>query len=372
MLAGQIAAAQQQLRDETDRLVGHPAERAAILQITLRAQLAVSRQLANLLAVAQTSPLIGTKLANIAEQLTQVHRSDPSTAGRQRWEGETERGEDDYPSTAEANARFPIPLTSFAPGEDEEAYRRPDDNVSYTLFSKIGAGLSAVAADTSSRSLALAGCLLCVLFVAYARLGASDQQELAIRSLPASEPKVAAVPRVRPPLVQTQNRVTQVAQATVILPEAEAVHEGDPDPPVTAPAPEPRPPYATAHALISKFSEQNVGPAPQDDNWGGTVTSARPLAASKPMSTISSYVPVVFTHQDKDTAESAFAELQLQYPKLLRNRRSGLKEVRVGEKGVWYRVFLLPPGTREQATETCARLAAAGHDRCWVKEYNSD
>jgi hypothetical protein len=326
--------------------------------------------LANLLAVAQTSPHIGTKLANIAEQLTQVHRSDPSTAGRQRWEGETERGEGDDPSTAEANTWFLLPVASLAAREDEETTRRPEDNFGFIVFGKISAGLSALAADTSSRSLALAGCLLCALFVAYARLGASDQHELAIRSLPASEPKVAAVPRVRPPLVQTQKRVAQVAQATVILPEA--VHEGDSDPPETAAAPEPRPPSATAHALISKFSERNVGPTPQDDNWGGTVTSARPLAASKPIPAISSYVPVVFTHQDKDTAESAFAELQLQYPKLLRNRRSGLKEVKVGEKGVWYRVFLLPPGTREQATETCARLAAAGHDRCWVKEYHSD
>ena len=155
----------------------------------------------------------------------------------------------------------------------------------------------------------------------------------------------------------------------MILPEAETSHEGDPEPSVTAAAPEPTPPSATVNALILKFSERNVGPAPQADNWGGTVTSAQALAASKPIPTIPSYVSVVFTHQDKDTAESAFAELQLQYPKLLRNRRSGLKEVKVGEKGVWYRVFLLPPGTRQQATETCARLAAAGHDRCWVKEY---
>jgi len=155
----------------------------------------------------------------------------------------------------------------------------------------------------------------------------------------------------------------------VILPEAESIHERDADLPVTATAPEPTAPSATVNALISKFSERNVGPATQADNWGGTVTSARALTASKPAPSIPSYVPIVFTHKDKDTAESAFAELQLQYPKLLRNRRSGLKEVKVGEKGVWYRVFLLPPGTRQQATETCARLAAAGHDRCWVKEY---
>src|SRR5215467_7030631 len=120
VLAGQIAAAQQQLRDETDRLVGHPAECAAILRITLQAQLAVSSQLANLLAAAQTSPHIGTKLANIAQQLTQVHHSDASVTGHQTWEGATVAGEHDDPSSADANAWFPLPVASLAPELDEE------------------------------------------------------------------------------------------------------------------------------------------------------------------------------------------------------------------------------------------------------------
>src|SRR5215467_14302752 len=160
ILAGQIATAQQRLRDETDRLVGHPAECAAVLQITLQAQLAVSSQLSNLLEAAQMSPHIGTKLANIAQQLAQVDRSEPGTTGHQTWEGATERGEHDVLATTEANDWFPIPLASLAPSEDEEAARRPDDNLWYALFGRIGIGLSAVAADTSSRSLALAGCLL--------------------------------------------------------------------------------------------------------------------------------------------------------------------------------------------------------------------
>jgi len=160
----------------------------------------------------------------------------------------------------------------------------------------------------------------------------------------------------------------RAAYAQAILPAGEAAHDRDPDVPVTA-APEPMPPSSAAHAPALQLPERNVAPTPQADNWGGTVASALPLAASKPVPTIPSYVSVVFTHKDKDTAERAFAELQLQYPKLLRNRQSGLKEVKVGGKGIWYRVFLLPPGTRQQATESCSRLAAAGHDRCWVKEY---
>src|SRR5262249_39892282 len=153
-----------------------------------------------------------------------------------------------------------------------------------------------------------------------------------------------------------------------ILPAGEAAHEQDPDLPVTA-APEPIPSSSAAHASTLQLPERNVEPAPQADNWGGTVASAQPLAASKPIPTIPSFVPVVFTYKDEDKAKRAFAELQLRYPKLLRSRQSELQEVNMGEKGIWYRVFLLPPGTRQQATESCTRLAAAGHDRCWVKEY---
>jgi hypothetical protein len=80
-------------------------------------------------------------------------------------------------------------------------------------------------------------------------------------------------------------------------------------------------------------------------------------------------VPVVFTHQDRETAERAFVELQQQYPKLLKNRHSEVQEANMGKTGIWYRLLVLPPGTRQQATDSCARLTAAGHDRCWVKEY---
>ena len=375
VLAGQIAAAQQRLRYEIDQLVGYPRECAEILQIALRAQLAVSTQLANILSVEQIPSHFGTKLAKIAQQLAQVHHYDPSPTNRQTWEGATERGEHDDLSRTGENAwpRY-HPVSSLAPSEDEEASRSPDDDLGHTvtLISRIRAGLSAIAADTSSRSLALAGCLLCGLFVAYARLTGGDQHELATRSLPAAEPKVAAVPRVRLPLAQAQKSVARAAYAEAILPEAETDHGGDPDLPATATAPDPIPPFSTANALVLKFPERIAGPVPQADHLEGTVTSAKPLAASKPIPANPSYVPVVLTHKDKDMAKRAFAELQLRYPKLLRNRRSEVREVNMGEKGIWYRVSLLPPGPRQQAAESCARLAAAGHDRCWVKEYQTD
>jgi hypothetical protein len=370
MLAAQIVAAQQRLQNETDRLVGHPAERAAILQITLQAQLAVSCQLDNILRTDHALSHLGTKLADIAEQLAQANRSAPSPTGRQTWEDETEHREHNDLSIVEANAWPRHPIALLAPSGDEETFRSPDDNLSYpvTLSSRIAASLTTIATDASPRSLALAAFLLCGLVVAYARLSGGDQHELATRLLPASEPKVTAVPRVRLPLAQPQKSLARAAHATATLPDAEAAHGQDPDVSVSAAAPDTIPPPSTANTMILNFPG-NVGPASQVDNWEGTVASTQRLAASKSTRAIPSYVPVVLTHKDKDTAKRSFAELQLRYPKLLHGRQSELQEVNAGEKGVWYRVFLLPQGTRQQATASCAALAAAGHDHCWVKEY---
>src|SRR5262249_51416190 len=137
---------------------------------------------------------------------------------------------------------------SLVRNEDEEPPRISEDNVTHVpLFGKIGAGLSAVAAAATFRSLAVTGCLLCGIVVAFARFTGGGQHEVAMRSLPASEPKIAAVPRVRPPLSRPQVSEARAAYAQAILPAGEVAHERDPDVPVTS-APEPMPPSSTAHA----------------------------------------------------------------------------------------------------------------------------
>jgi hypothetical protein len=81
------------------------------------------------------------------------------------------------------------------------------------------------------------------------------------------------------------------------------------------------------------------------------------------------FVPVVFTHKDRGTALRAFAELQRRYPKLMAHRQSELQLVDTGKNGIWYRLVVLPAASHQEASETCGRLGAAGHDRCWVKAY---
>ena len=82
-----------------------------------------------------------------------------------------------------------------------------------------------------------------------------------------------------------------------------------------------------------------------------------------------SFVPVVFTHKDRGTALRLFAELQRRYPKLMAHRQSELQLVDTGKNGIWYRLVVLPAASHQEASETCGRLGAAGHDRCWVKAY---
>src|SRR5262249_12037069 len=81
------------------------------------------------------------------------------------------------------------------------------------------------------------------------------------------------------------------------------------------------------------------------------------------------YVPVVFTGKDQSKALRAFAELQNRFPKLLRPRRAETQPVDLGQKGIWHRLIVLPPGSRQSALDFCDQLLSAGYDRCWVKGY---
>ena len=81
------------------------------------------------------------------------------------------------------------------------------------------------------------------------------------------------------------------------------------------------------------------------------------------------FVPVLFTHKDQATAARTFADLQREYPTVLRRRHSEVQSVDVNSNGTWHRLVVLPAGSRQQATHVCEQLMAAGYDRCWVKVY---
>jgi hypothetical protein len=81
------------------------------------------------------------------------------------------------------------------------------------------------------------------------------------------------------------------------------------------------------------------------------------------------FVAVVFTHQDRDAALEAFADLRQRYPHVLSKRKGEAQPIEIADKGTWHRLVVLPAGTRQSAFGVCDRLEQAGYDRCWVKVY---
>jgi len=81
------------------------------------------------------------------------------------------------------------------------------------------------------------------------------------------------------------------------------------------------------------------------------------------------FVPVLSTGKDQAAVLQTFAALQIRYPTLLSPRRAETQPVDLGQKGIWHRLVVLPPGSRQSALALCDQLLAAGYDQCWVKGY---
>jgi hypothetical protein len=107
-------------------------------------------------------------------------------------------------------------------------------------------------------------------------------------------------------------------------------------------------------------------PAPLPPSAPGT---DRPDTAAIVRSANERFVPVVFTGKDQTQVLRTFAALQVRYATLLSPRRAETQPVDLGQKGIWHRLIVLPPGSRQSALDFCDQLLAAGYDRCWVKGY---
>jgi hypothetical protein len=94
-----------------------------------------------------------------------------------------------------------------------------------------------------------------------------------------------------------------------------------------------------------------------------------PQSPADPPPRTERFVAVVFTHQNQAALSQAFSDLQLQYPNLLASRQGETQRVDRGDKGVWHRLVVLPPGSRQDADALCGQLAGVGYERCWVKPY---
>ena len=88
-----------------------------------------------------------------------------------------------------------------------------------------------------------------------------------------------------------------------------------------------------------------------------------------PASGGSGFVAVLASKKSRMDALKAFADLQQKYAEVLASKTPDVQEANLGDKGVWYRAVVGPPGSREAASGVCSQLKSAGHSGCWVAAY---
>jgi cell division septation protein DedD len=80
-------------------------------------------------------------------------------------------------------------------------------------------------------------------------------------------------------------------------------------------------------------------------------------------------VPVLSSQKSRMDALKAFADMQQKYGDVLQSRTPDVREVDLGDKGVWHRLVVGPPASREAASTVCTQLKAHGYSGCWVTPY---
>lgn len=122
------------------------------------------------------------------------------------------------------------------------------------------------------------------------------------------------------------------------------------------PAPEPQQPEAKK-------------PAQREEAPVAARPPAKAVTIAAPAATNTGYVPVLSSQKTRMDALKAFADMQQKYTDVLQNRTPDVREVDLGERGVWHRLVVGPPASREAASSVCTQLKAHGYSGCWVVAY---
>lgn len=99
-----------------------------------------------------------------------------------------------------------------------------------------------------------------------------------------------------------------------------------------------------------------------------TTSDAAAPAAAAPTGT-TGYVAVLASRQSHMDALKSFADIQQKHSSVLQGRTPDVREANLGEKGIWFRVVVGPPGSKESANSVCSQLKAQGYTGCWIMTY---
>ena len=153
-----------------------------------------------------------------------------------------------------------------------------------------------------------------------------------------------------------------------------AIHAGQPDSadtaaPTARPAAAPRP--AAAAPQGGQTAQGGAGPLSIVPSQGGadiprTRTAlahpAAPAAAAEPAPAAAGggYSVQVSSQRSETDAQAAYRGLQAKYPAQLGSRTATVRQVDLGDKGIYFRTLVGPYGSAEEAAQMCTSLKAAG------------
>jgi hypothetical protein len=163
---------------------------------------------------------------------------------------------------------------------------------------------------------------------------------------------------VTPPQAQQKQVVAAAAPAPVTTQSIEA--------PTAAPKVEE--PAAPAKPAQTAAVQPPVAKKP------ALTPAAAPAAAPAAPVTSAGYVAVLASvpasSTSRMTALKQFADMQQKYSSVLQNKMPDVKEANLGERGIYHRLLVGPPGSRDAANQICGQLKSAGYtESCWVTAY---
>lgn len=165
----------------------------------------------------------------------------------------------------------------------------------------------------------------------------------AVQAAPAA-PKVADLPL--PKVVPPPTATAAVEKPTAPLKKQKAAVRDD------------LPAQQAAGASVSEDAPSGLGSAV-------ATPARRPVAATSS----SGYVAVLASKKSRQDALNSFADLHSQFPDVLAGMTPDVREANLGDKGMWYRLIVGPPGSREAARSVCVKLKEKGMNDCWPVAY---
>jgi hypothetical protein len=135
-------------------------------------------------------------------------------------------------------------------------------------------------------------------------------------------------------------------------------------------------PPAEKPVVVAKATPPQASETATDESPASAAPSEEPkktAAVAPPSGGANGYVVVLASvpasGASRLTALKKFADMQQQYGSVLQNKTPDVQEANLGEKGVYHRLVVGPPGSRAQASTLCSDLKAAGYKDCWVMAY---